>query len=278
MQHYLNKKKITTQKMKTSLSRLLQVVSDLRDPSKGCPWDLNQTHKSLIPYVLEEAHEVADAIRNENDECLIEELGDLLLQVIMHAQIGKEENRFCLEDIINVITLKMIRRHPHVFTEKKADSIGEVNKIWEDIKETEKSFQKSESPLSDYLKQKIRSQSAVYGSMTISKKVAKEGFVLYQKDELWDRLYVEIESLKNAINHKDQYFAEKELGDLLFTIINIAQSNHINPEESLTLSNKMFLSRFSFVEKTINGSIRNQSINYLKELWEKATKILQKNS
>tara|TARA_Y100001968_G_scaffold180497_1_gene165332 strand:- start:2715 stop:3518 length:804 start_codon:yes stop_codon:yes gene_type:complete len=262
--------------MESSLTKLVQVVSDLRDPIKGCAWDLEQTHKSLIPYVLEESHEVADAIRYGNDQNLIEELGDLLLQVILHAQIAKEEDRFCLEDVIQEITLKMIRRHPHVFTKKKAKDIEEINNLWDFIKASEKPLPKSESPLSDYLKIKTRSQPAMYGTMTIWKKVKKAGFNFTNKDEIWDTFFKEIEKFKITLNDKNKLDAEEKLGDVLFTLINICFLNSLNPEDSLASSNKKFLSRLSFIEKKVKGQVSNQSITYLKDLWETAKNILPK--
>ena len=120
--------------MESSLTKLVQVVSDLRDPIKGCAWDLEQTHKSLIPYVLEESHEVADAIRFGDKDNLIEELGVLLLQVLLHAQIASETKTFYLKDIVEKLTKKLIRRHPHVFNNEIANTIEDVNKIWEDAK------------------------------------------------------------------------------------------------------------------------------------------------
>ena len=264
--------------MESSISKLLKVISDLRDPNNGCPWDLSQTHKSLIPYVLEEAHEVADAIRNGDDKNLIEELGDLLLQIVLHAQLANEENRFCFEDIIDVVTKKMIRRHPHVFNTKKANDISEVNNIWEAIKQSEKEITRSKSPLSDDLKLKTRSQSSIYGAMTISKKVAKAGFEWSSKDEVWDQLDKEIQELKNTIDKESKCSAEEQLGDVFFTLINIARWNSLNPEESLAVANKKFLSWVSFLEKQVNGNISDQPIDYLRELWAKAKKYIVQNN
>ena len=161
---------------KQTFSKLTNIVSKLRSPIGGCPWDKEQTHHSLIPYLLEEAHEVADAIRNGTDDNLKEELGDLLLQIFLHAQIAQEEKRFCLEDIAETLNQKLIRRHPHVFSNTKVKDLEEIKKNWDSIKRNEKPIITSKSPVSDNLKNKIRSRSAITGAMEISKNVSKAGF------------------------------------------------------------------------------------------------------
>ena len=153
-----------------SIQELLKVVSKLRHPLNGCPWDKEQTHTSLIPYVIEEAYEVADAIRESNDMDLIEELGDLLLQVILHSQIASENNRFCFDDVVKGIITKLIRRHPHVFKNKEVLTIKEVNKLWNEIKLSDKPLSPSLTPVTDQLKLKTRAQPSIKGAMIISKK------------------------------------------------------------------------------------------------------------
>ena len=141
-----------------ALQQLIEVVARLRDPNSGCPWDLEQTHASLVPYVLEEAHEVADAIRHGDDNDLCEELGDLLLQVVLHAQIAREQTRFDLDQIAEAITAKLIRRHPHVFGDDTADNSAAVRERWEQIKAQERAATQASScsPLSDQLRGKVR--------------------------------------------------------------------------------------------------------------------------
>ena len=152
------------------LRRLEAVVANLRDPNGGCPWDLEQTHQSLVPYVLEEAHEVADAIRHGDDRHLKEELGDLLLQVVLHARIAGEAERFDLNDVAEGISDKLIRRHPHVFGDGEASYSEAVRRSWEAIKAAQKGDQPlSSSPLSDQFAGKVRGQPALAGAMTISK-------------------------------------------------------------------------------------------------------------
>ena len=159
------------------MQQLIDVVARLRDPDEGCPWDLEQTHASLVPYVLEEAHEVADAIRHGDEAHLKEELGDLLLQVVLHAQIAQEENHFDLSNVADGISEKLIRRHPHVFSDAVASDTAAVKETWEAIKAGERGEQPpSTSPLSDALAVKVRGMPALAGAMTISKKAAKAGF------------------------------------------------------------------------------------------------------
>lgn len=162
----------------SALAELIAVVARLRDPATGCPWDLEQTHASLVPYVLEEAHEVADAIRHGDDTHLSEELGDLLLQVVLHGQIAHEAGRFDLGAIARGISAKLIRRHPHVFAGAEAADTAAVRASWEAIKSEEASAraEPSTSPLSDRLASKVRGQPALAGAMAISRKAAAAGF------------------------------------------------------------------------------------------------------
>ena len=252
------------------IKKLMQVVSILRDPIDGCPWDLEQTHISLIPYVLEEAYEVADAIRENNPNELKEELGDLLLQIILHAQIAKEKNLFDMTDIIETITKKLTRRHPHVFKNKKKISISKVRDSWEMIKQKEKPLKKTKSPLSDRLRLKIRPQPANQAAFTISKTVSQNGFEWGTIDQIWDKLYEELGELKDALKEHDLFQAEGELGDVLFTLINIARWNKLSVEEGLSKTNKKFLERLTYIEKNIDGALHSQSKKKLDQYWKLA--------
>jgi len=247
-----------------ALQELIDVVARLRDPNGGCPWDLKQTHQSLVPYVLEEAHEVADAIRHGDDDQISEELGDLLLQVVLHAQIANENNRFDLEQVARGISAKLIRRHPHVFG-------GEL-RSWEEIKAEEQAKTKgdSTSPLSDRLASKVRGQPALAGAMTISKNAAKAGFEWDNLDGVWDKVNEELAELQDAIASGDSQHAQAELGDVLFTLVNVARWCGIEPEEGLAGTNQRFLDRFSRVETALGGELQGRSINELEGLWQAA--------
>ena len=270
-----------------ALSELVAVVARLRDPQTGCPWDLEQTHASLVPYVIEEAHEVADAIRHGDDGHLEEELGDLLLQVVLHAQIAREQGRFDLASISRGISSKLVRRHPHVFGGDQGKDVAAVSQTWEAIK-AEELHQKatrsgetethpatpSASPLSDQLSRKVRGQNALAGAMTISKKAAAAGFEWDDLDGVWDKVHEELEELKEAVDEAratgDRAHAQEELGDLLFTLVNVARWCQMCPEEGLDGTNHRFLDRFSRVEAALGGELKGQSIRDLEGLWQQA--------
>ena len=247
-----------------ALQKLINVVARLRDPDQGCTWDLKQTHASLVPYVLEEAHEVADAIRHGDDDHLKEELGDLLLQVILHAQIGREQGRFDVDAIASAISDKLVRRHPHVF--------GGEPRSWDAIKAEEQAaaLKNSPSPLSDRLAGKVRGMPALAGAMAISKKAAKAGFEWEDIDGVWAKVHEELEELKQAVRSGDRGHAQEELGDVLFTLVNVARWCQLDPEEGLAGTNHRFLDRFSRVETALGGDLQGRSISELEALWQQA--------
>ena len=263
-----------------ALAELIDVVAQLRDPQGGCPWDLEQTHASLVPYVLEEAHEVADAIRHGDDRHLAEELGDLLLQVVLHARIASEEGRFDLEQITRGISAKLIRRHPHVFADAEASDSAAVKAHWEAIKIQEQAERAagltgeagvpSASPLSDKLASKVRGQPALAGAMTISKKAAAAGFEWDDMAGVWEKVHEELDELKEAVASGDKAHAQEELGDVLFTLVNVARWCGIDPEAGLAGTNHRFLDRFSRVEAALGGDLQGRSIRELEGLWRQA--------
>ena len=262
------------------MAELITVVARLRDPETGCPWDLEQTHASLVPYVLEEAHEVADAIRHGDDAHLAEELGDLLLQVVLHAQIASEGGRFDLAAIAGGISAKLIRRHPHVFgvqadSQANRGSHGDaaaVKTSWEAIKAQEQADRtvQGASPLSARLAGKVRGQPALAGAMTISKKAAAAGFEWNDMAGVWAKVHEELDELKEAVASGDRVHAQEELGDVLFTLVNVARWCDIDPETGLAGTNRRFLDRFSRVEAALGGELQGRSINELEGLWQQA--------
>ena len=246
-----------------ALAELIAVVARLRNPEGGCPWDLAQTHASLVPYVLEEAHEVADAIRSGDDQHLAEELGDLLLQVVLHAQIASEGGSFDLAQIAAGISAKLVRRHPHVFG-------GGEPASWEEIKAAERRQAPSTSPLSDRLARKVRGQPALAGAMTISKQAAAAGFEWDDMAGVWAKVHEELDELKEAVASGDRHHAQEELGDVLFTLVNVARWCGIDPEAGLAGTNRRFLDRFSRVETALDGDLMGRSIGELEGLWQQA--------
>ncbi|EAQ76369.1 nucleoside triphosphate pyrophosphohydrolase [Synechococcus sp. WH 5701] len=275
-----------------ALAGLIAVVAQLRDPQAGCPWDLEQTHASLVPYVLEEAHEVADAIRHGDDPHLAEELGDLLLQVLLHAQIASEAGRFDLTAISRGLHDKLVRRHPHVFAAPAttanrglAGDSAAVKVSWEAIKAGEASAREtasadgttsadqgepSSSPLSDRLAGKVRGQPALAGAMTISRKAAAAGFEWESIEGVWEKVHEELDELKQAVASGDKVHAQEELGDVLFTLVNVARWCGLDPEAGLAGTNRRFLDRFSRVEAALGGTLQGQSLAELEALWQQA--------
>ncbi|WP_228007219.1 nucleoside triphosphate pyrophosphohydrolase, partial [Cyanobium sp. LEGE 06143] len=252
-----------------ALAELIAVVARLRDPAGGCPWDLEQTHASLLPYVLEEAHEVADAIRHGNDDHLSEELGDLLLQVVLHAQIAREAGRFDLEAIARGLSAKLIRRHPHVFAGAEAKDSAAVRASWAAIKAAERP-QQSASPVSERLGPKVRSQPALAGAMAISRQAAAAGFEWDDLSGVWEKVHEELDELKEAVASGDRAHAQEELGDVLFTLVNVARWCGIDPESGLAGTNHRFLDRFSRVEAALGGDLGGRTIRELEGLWQQA--------
>ncbi len=255
-------------KASTEIAELIKIVALLRDPQKGCAWDLQQTHSSLIPYLLEEAYEAVHAIRTLDYINLCEELGDLFLQILLHAQIANENEQFSLERVAKVLKAKLIRRHPHVFGKSKEKDIDKIKTQWEEIKKSEKGYSSSENSISQNLTNKVNSQSAIAGAMHISKKTAEAGFEWKSIDIIWSKVYEELEELKEALKNKNNFSAEEELGDVLFSIINIARISGLNPEEGLTSSNHKFLKRFSYIESQINGQFSKTPTSQLERLWK----------
>lgn len=273
----------------SALAELVAVVDRLRDPETGCPWDLEQSHASLVPYVLEEAHEVADAIRHGDDRHLEEELGDLLLQVLLHARIASEQGRFDLERIARGLSAKLIRRHPHVFAGATASDSAQVRASWEAIKAAEQQQREAEtrqgqgqgpapepspSPLSNRLAGKVRGQPALAGAMTISRTAAAAGFEWDDLAGVWAKVHEELDELKEAVAAAqagaDRSHAEGELGDLLFTLVNVARWCSLDPEAGLAGTNHRFLDRFSRVEAALAGDLQGRGIRELEGLWRQA--------
>jgi XTP/dITP diphosphohydrolase len=285
--------------LQEAFTDLVAVVARLRDPEQGCPWDLEQTHASLVPYVLEEAHEVADAIRHGDDRHLAEELGDLLLQVVLHAQIASEEGRFDLASICWGLRAKLVRRHPHVFAvpdgmgndqaaepeagpiaanRGRAGDSAAVKRSWESIKAAERAgapgsgqgLAPSASPLSDRLASKVRGQPSLAGAMTISRKAAAAGFEWDDIGGVWEKVTEELDELKEAVASGDGAHAQEELGDVLFTLVNVARWCDLDPDAGLAGTNRRFLDRFSRVEAALGGDLQGKGISELEGLWRQA--------
>lgn len=242
------------------------IIAKLRSP-EGCPWDREQTHESLRPYLLEEAHELQQAIEEEDDEAIAEELGDVLLQVFLHAQIGQDNGYFQLEDVLEAISDKMIRRHPHVFGDVNVASADEVVDNWQAIKRQEKPAGES------LLDGQDRYSSSLLTSYNYQKKAAKVGFTWKDADGAWAKFEEELQEFKIEVANgsKDQQL--DEFGDLLFTLVNIARFYGLSPEQAMVQANRKFRTRFAHVEQRAaegGRTFADYTLDQLDSFWNEA--------
>jgi len=253
----------------SSIQSLLDTMQQLRDKEKGCPWDIEQTFESLSKYLIEEAYEVTDAIDKKDYLNLKEELGDVLLQVIFHSQIASELKLFNFNDVSNTLNEKLIRRHPYIFNAaEKPISAEEQTRLWESIKADEKKDITSQSIFSDI----PNSMPPSLRAERIQKKASKKGFDWDGVEDVIVKLEEEIEELKMAIKAQDHDNAEEEIGDILFTIINVSRHLKIDTNEALARSNNKFISRFNALEDILrksNKSLENTSTTELEKIWVK---------
>ncbi|MEE0265999.1 MAG: nucleoside triphosphate pyrophosphohydrolase [Acutalibacteraceae bacterium] len=250
---------------------LVDVIKKLRAPD-GCPWDKEQTHQSIRQDLIEETYELIEAIDNNDKELLREELGDVLLQVVFHSVIEEEQKSFNLDDVANDVCQKMIIRHPHVFADVTADTTEQVLKNWDAIKMKTKSQKKQ----SEVLNGISRSLPSLMRSQKIQQKAAKVGFDWDSVDGAIDKLTEEVDELKEAIANGDSKHIEEELGDVLFSAVNVSRFVKTDSEKALYNACEKFISRFSKMEKLANEEnikINETSLEALDELWEKAKKM-----
>ncbi|MEM6401362.1 MAG: nucleoside triphosphate pyrophosphohydrolase [Cyanobacteria bacterium P01_D01_bin.116] len=260
----------------TALQELIDVVAKLRSPDGGCPWDLEQTPETLTPYVIEEAYEVVDAIKSGDKNHIAEELGDLLLQVVLQAQIFGESGDFTLKEIAEGITQKLIRRHPHVFGDVSVQSVDEVNQNWHKIKADEKgeSFAQSQK-LSNKLGCYTRKFPPLIATMKISNKAADVGFEWDDIDGVWEKYDEELGEFKHALAEETPERQQEELGDLLFSLLQLARWNNLDPSEALQGTNKRFIQRFQIMESFAERPLSEYSLLELEALWQQAKKNLK---
>ena len=242
--------------------KLVAVQARLRAP-KGCPWDREQTHRTLRTYLLEEAYEVLEALDRRDDAKFAEEMGDLLLQVVFHSQIASEEGRFTVSDVIREIHDKMIRRHPHVFGEANAKDSKEVLRNWEQIKAEERRASKDKSDGGDDTKEApslldgvSRALPATLEGLQLTRKASRIGFDWENANGVIDKVREETAELEIALNNKDEQRVEEEMGDFLFAAVNLARFVHIDPEIALKKANAKFSRRFRAMEARARESGR----------------------
>ena len=256
--------------MQKPIDRLLTIMARLRDPSGGCPWDREQTFASIAPYTVEEAYEVVDAIERGDIGDLKDELGDLLLQVVFHARMAEEQGAFAFDDVVNAICDKMIRRHPHVFSDLAIGSPAAQSKAWEDIKAAERVEKGRARSLLDNVPIAL---PALTRAVKLSKRAARAGFVWPTTAAVLDKLHEETLELEHEIRAGDTAKAREELGDLLFVCANLARDLGVDPEEALRAANAKFTRRFQFIEAALAEAGRTPEQSDLEEmdgLWNEA--------
>ncbi|WP_019244503.1 MULTISPECIES: nucleoside triphosphate pyrophosphohydrolase [Bacillus] len=253
--------------------QLRKIIAQLRGPD-GCPWDQKQTHESLKKYVLEEAYELIDAINEDDIDGMIGELGDLLLQVLLHAQIGEDEGMFTIEDVIEELSDKMIRRHPHVFGDVTVSSADDVKVKWDEIKKSEKGKEASEkTSLLDGVEKSLPQLLIAY---EYQKRAAKVGFDWTEVESAWEKVLEEIQEFKEEVKMGSNIKKIRaEYGDILFAIVNIARFYDMYPEEALYATNEKFSRRFKYIESCLqekHKSFEECSLEQLDHFWNEAKK------
>lgn len=251
----------------SNFDRLIEVMARLRGEG-GCPWDREQTHETLKPYLIEETYEVIEAIDRKDDRALKEELGDVLLQVVFHAQVAREEGRFDAEEVSDAIVSKLIRRHPHVFGDVKVSGATEVLANWERIKKAERGSGSALDGVPPHLPALLRARR-------VQEKAARVGFDWAHAAEVEAKLHEEVGEFLNACESGDRAAMEEELGDLLFSVVNLARFLRFCPEEALRKTIDKFAARFTYIEKALarrGQSPQTATLAEMDALWEEAKK------
>jgi tetrapyrrole methylase family protein / MazG family protein len=267
------KKEDVQQEIAARFADLVALVGRLRGP-EGCPWDREQSHESIKGLVVEEAYEVVEAIDEGDDAELSAELGDLLLQVVFHSDIAAAESRFTVKDVIDSLSDKLVRRHPHVFGGEKAETSGEVLKNWEALKEAERTAKGEAGPDASMLDSVSRGLPAVLEAQQLTTKVSRVGFDWAHVGDALGKLEEELDELKLvAGGPTGSHEIEAEIGDLLFTVVNIARLLGIDPETALKASNRKFRRRFRYIEERLREGGRkpaDSSLDEMDALWTEA--------
>lgn len=258
--------------------KLVAVQARLRAPD-GCPWDREQTHTTLRTYLIEEAYEVLEALESGDDAKFAEEMGDLLLQIVFHSQIAREEGRFTLADVVREVHDKMVRRHPHVFGEKRAKDAAEVLKNWEQLKKEERKASKekgsgnAEGKPASLLDGVSKALPAALEGFQLTRRAARIGFDWENADGVLDKMKEETDELRRTLDATDAVRTEEEMGDLLFSAVNVARFLHVDPEIALKKANAKFVARFRRMEEMAAESGRalaDVPRAEMEELWEAA--------
>ena len=261
---------------------LIAIMAALRTPKTGCPWDLEQSFETIAPYTIEEAYEVIDAIERGDMVDLKDELGDLLLQVVFHARIAEEAKLFAFPDIVEAITKKLIRRHPHVFGNKDAQSPAAVKTLWDDIKAEEKAERRAARKAAGYTESEVPASvlsgvpealPALTRAEKIQSKASKVGFDWNDPLVVLDKIEEETAEIKDAMASGSNSEITEEIGDLLFAVVNLARHLKIDPEQALRSANNKFSKRFNYIEHSLeakNQPIKDTTLDEMEALWQEA--------
>lgn len=255
------------------LAHLADIMALLRDPARGCPWDIEQTFASVAPHTIEEAYEVLDAIAENDHAALKDELGDLLLQVVFHARIAEESGLFDLNDVVGAICDKLVRRHPHVFGEMKVRDSRDQLVNWENVKEGERGAEAAPSAL----KGVARALPALLRAAKLQKRAARVGFDWDDPADVFAKIREEIDEVEAEFRAgTPRERLEDEIGDVLFAVANLARKTDIDPESALRRTNEKFERRFRFIEQSIEKqgkAMKETSLDEMEELWQKAKSL-----
>lgn len=252
-----------------NIQKLLDIMERLRQPDSGCPWDVEQDFSSVAPYTVEEAYEVADAIERGDMDALRDELGDLLFQVAFHAQMAKEAGHFTFEDIVDAISAKMTRRHPHVFGSDEQRAAGAQAASWEEIKAVERAKSGDDSALACV----ARALPAVSRANKLGLRASRVGFDWPDRQGVRDKIHEELDELEEAVGTRESDHIEEEFGDVLFAVVNMARHLDIDPEQALSRANNKFERRFRDMERDIRAQgkrITDFSLESLDQRWRAA--------
>jgi nucleoside triphosphate diphosphatase len=261
------------------ISRLLDIMAALRTPDSGCPWDLEQNFATIAPYTIEEAYEVADAIARGDLDDLRDELGDLLLQVVFHARMAEEQNAFAFGDVVEAISRKMIRRHPHVFVDKDGRlTPSDVKGAWERIKSEEKAERAARRPQEDTSHESLLAgvksgQPALARAMELQRKASSVGFDWNDPRAVLRKIREEADEIEAALDRGDAGELAEETGDLLFALVNLARHTGVDPELALRGTNVKFERRFGYIERRLAAqgrSLEGASLEEMDALWDEA--------
>jgi ATP diphosphatase len=261
------------------ISRLIEIMAALRTPVTGCPWDLEQNFATIVPYTIEEAYEVADAITRDDFEDLREELGDLLLQVVYHARMAEEQNAFAFGDVVEAITKKMIRRHPHVFADQDGNiAPAGVKSAWERIKAEEKAERAARRPPEETAHRSLLSSvkaglPPLTRAMELQRKASTVGFDWNDPRAVLAKIREEADEIEAALDRNNKQEMAEETGDLLFALVNLARHVDADPDAALRSTNAKFERRFAYIERALAAkgrSLADATLQEMDALWNEA--------